>query len=279
MDEATMGSERQSVYLLTWNPKAWPWDYLEEAVEKIDKASRFEDAWSSGTNKSIEPGSRVFLLRQGVEPRGIIGSGIALGKPKPGRHWDKMRAGRGDKGLFVEVSFDTLLNPATGDEPLALSALKVGELARVHWSTQSSGIRVKFGVDELERMWGEHLRLVRPGEGAESGSGLEGALRLGLTRHRARESWLRGAKLQEAKSRGNGRIRCEVPRCGFDFLDVYGEIGRDFAHVHHRKPLSDRTRPSKTTLIDLAIVCANCHAMIHRGGECWPVEAISVNRL
>ena len=95
-------------------------------------------------------------------------------------------------------------------------------------------------------------------------------------RHRARESWLRDAKIQEAKRRGKGQIRCEVPGCGFDFLEAYGEIGRDFAHVHHCKPLGDRTRSSRTSLSDLAIVCANCHAMIHRGGECRSLRGLLV---
>jgi 5-methylcytosine-specific restriction enzyme A len=147
---------------------------------------------------------------------------------------------------LINVSFDALLNPAAGDEPLPLSALKHGELGRVHWSTQASGIQIKFGVDELERLWADHLRVARPGGAAEPESALEGAVRLALTRHRAREAWLRDAKIQEAKSHGNGRIRCEVTGCGFDFLEVYGEIGRDFAHVHHCKPLGDRARPSTT---------------------------------
>ena len=55
--------------------------------------------------------------------------------------------------------------------------------------------------------------------------------------------------------------------CGFDFHEMYGEIGRDYAQVHHLKPLSDRTKPSLTMLSDLAVLCANCHVMVHRGGE------------
>jgi 5-methylcytosine-specific restriction protein A len=30
----------------------------------------------------------------------------------------------------------------------------------------------------------------------------------------------------------------------------------------------------KIFLKDLAIVCANCHAMIHRNGECRPLEGL-----
>lgn len=78
-------------------------------------------------------------------------------------------------------------------------------------------------------------------------------------------------KILAAKIENNGRLVCEVPRCCFDFREKYGEIGEDFAHVHHDVPLAvadDMGR--KTTLKELKIVCANCHAMIHRGGQCRP---------
>jgi predicted HNH restriction endonuclease len=97
---------------------------------------------------------------------------------------------------------------------------------------------------------------------------LEGAERMALVRHRKREQFLRDAKVAEARKLGNGRLKCEVPGCGFDFEAAYGELGRDYAQVHHLKPLGDRTTPSETKLTDLAVVCANCHAMIHRGGKC-----------
>lgn len=56
---------------------------------------------------------------------------------------------------------------------------------------------------------------------------------------------------------------CQI--CGFSFQDVYGDLGRDFCHVHHIEPLGEvggelDIDPRK----DLIPVCANCHAMIHR---------------
>ncbi|WP_429747529.1 HNH endonuclease [Vibrio clamense] len=55
---------------------------------------------------------------------------------------------------------------------------------------------------------------------------------------------------------------CKV--CGFSFLEVYGEIGKGFIHVHHIKPLAGisenyEVKPTK----DLVPVCPNCHAMLH----------------
>jgi 5-methylcytosine-specific restriction enzyme A len=272
-----METEHENAYLLTWNPKSWQWSELEQRVAATDDGQPVEEPWSCGRNRHVEPGSRVFLLRQGLEPKGIIGSGLTLTAPEFGKHWQPERAEQGHQALYVSVLFDRLLNPEMGDEPLPLSALRRGKLATVHWDTHASGIRIKTGVDELERLWEEHLRRVRPPEPEQGATALEGALRTALSRHRARETWLRAAKLQEVLSTG-GRLACEVGGCGFDFFDVYGEIGRDFAHVHHKKPLADRTTPSETKLSDLAIVCANCHAMIHRGGECRAMETLLAKR-
>jgi 5-methylcytosine-specific restriction protein A len=36
-----------------------------------------------------------------------------------------------------------------------------------------------------------------------------------------------------------------------------------FMEVHHIKPLSTLNPGGKTTLDDLALLCANCHRMVH----------------
>jgi len=56
-----------------------------------------------------------------------------------------------------------------------------------------------------------------------------------------------------------GRLDCEV--CGFNFYHHYGEIGRYFAECHHLLPIANGE--STNTLADLAILCSNCHSMIH----------------
>lgn len=58
------------------------------------------------------------------------------------------------------------------------------------------------------------------------------------------------------------RLKCEV--CGFDFQYFYGDRGSDFCEVHHISPLSNTEREVETSLADLAIVCSNCHRMLHR---------------
>src|SRR5690606_4813861 len=60
-----------------------------------------------------------------------------------------------------------------------------------------------------------------------------------------------------------GKLDCEV--CGFDFHEIYGEIGMGFIEAHHRVPLSQIDGETETELKDLALVCSNCHRMLHRG--------------
>lgn len=45
----------------------------------------------------------------------------------------------------------------------------------------------------------------------------------------------------------NGRLCCEVPRCGFDFAKGYGDLGEGYAQIHHLEALGSRDRgPTKT---------------------------------
>ena len=77
----------------------------------------------------------------------------------------------------------------------------------------------------------------------------------------------RDRKLVESKKKSvlkvTGKLECEA--CGFDFEAVYGSIGKDFCEVHHRAPLSLNNGETKTRMKDLAILCSNCHRMVHRG--------------
>lgn len=98
---------------------------------------------------------------------------------------------------------------------------------------------------------------------------LEGELRVRLVRDRFREARLRSAKIARARADDpDNRLRCEVAACRFDFGAVYGALGDGYIQVHHLRPLSIRDEPEYTGLEHLAVVCSNCHAMIHRGGGC-----------
>jgi hypothetical protein len=194
-----------------------------------------------------------------------MAAGWAISHVEEQSHWDEARRRHGETCLAVQVQFERVLNPDL-DEILTLERLRSGSLSSINWATPASGIEIKKGANELEQLWAELMeryRLVGPGDLEDSVGAIEGKERLILVRHRARERWLRDQKIAAAKVAHQGRLPCEV--CGFDFFQTYGEVGRDYAEVHHTAPLGDRTKPSLTRLEDLAIVCANCHVMIHLG--------------
>jgi 5-methylcytosine-specific restriction protein A len=64
-----------------------------------------------------------------------------------------------------------------------------------------------------------------------------------------------------------GKLECEI--CAFDFKRQYGAHGKNFIECHHKEPLSTLSGPEGKTIDDLALVCSNCHRMLHRGSP-WP---------
>jgi hypothetical protein len=105
-------------------------------------------------------------------------------------------------------------------------------------------------------------------------AGLEGEAKRRMILHRKREGWLRDARIAHVKE-NTGRLACEVTGCGFDFEETYGSLGDSYAQVHHIRPLSSQTAPTKTRVVELRVVCANCHAMIHVGGISRSLTAIT----
>ena len=74
------------------------------------------------------------------------------------------------------------------------------------------------------------------------------------------------ALIQAAKA--NSDYCCEACECNFE--ETYGVIGRAYIVAHHLRPIAGG--PSKTSLDDIALVCANCHAMIHTSNPPLRIE-------
>lgn len=99
------------------------------------------------------------------------------------------------------------------------------------------------------------------------------SLRTHLVRERNNE--IVRQKKRYVMHHNHGRLECEV--CGFDFSAIYGALGHSFCEVHHKIPLATKKSPSKTKLNELAIVCSNCHRMLHKGGG--KNEVLSIQKL
>ena len=84
-------------------------------------------------------------------------------------------------------------------------------------------------------------------------SSLEGRKKLVYHLRRERSRGLVETKKASAKS-----LSCEI--CGFNSEETYGI---PYCEAHHIKPLGDYESTAETKLEDLALVCANCHRIIH----------------
>lgn len=83
----------------------------------------------------------------------------------------------------------------------------------------------------------------------------------GIRRRREVTSFLRSGQLvKEAKRRSQGR--CEI--CGLVASSLDREIGDRVLECHHLDPLAERADGKYITTLDrVAIVCANCHRLLH----------------
>lgn len=82
--------------------------------------------------------------------------------------------------------------------------------------------------------------------------------RLRLVTHLQRE---RDERLVRLKKKSSSSLACEI--CGFSFAATYGSSAADYCEAHHLVPLSEVTHTRDTSVDDLAILCVNCHRVIH----------------
>ena len=143
-------------WLITWNPLRWSWDdkysgYLE-MKNQISQTGLSYRTWSCGCNKSIQKGDRIFLIRLGVEPRGIIASGYAATGVFEGPHWDQEKEAAGIKCRRIFIEFDKIQDPIH-DDMIIMDRLK--EISSSYrWSSQASGIEIPSHIsEELEEIW------------------------------------------------------------------------------------------------------------------------------
>ena len=97
----------------------------------------------------------------------------------------------------------------------------------------------------------------------------EGKELLRLHLQRERNQYLITKSKQKFRSEHNGRLYCEI--CGFDFSEVYGDLGIGFIEAHHVKPVSEMLPGETVRIDDIVMLCSNCHSMVHRKKP-WPTR-------
>lgn len=141
----------EAAYLMTWNPASYPLSKMQDLATKLREDGFVEFGWSTGSRKDMELGSRIFLLRQGTEPRGLVGVGEVIGAVTKKTHWDKAKAAEGKVSLIARVRWTALSVDPFIDRTSLVSITGEDKL----WSTQSGGVLVTSEPlrNELEDAW------------------------------------------------------------------------------------------------------------------------------
>jgi hypothetical protein len=139
-----------NAYLFGWNPIKFKWENIDADIKKLKATGELIDNWSVASHKTIRPGDRAYIVRLGVDPKGIFASGTIESEPylasRKGRIYHR-----------INIRIDVLLNPDK-ERILTFDILKTGNLAEQTWAPQASGISIRpHLVDELEGVWLDFL--------------------------------------------------------------------------------------------------------------------------
>jgi hypothetical protein len=202
---------------------------------------------------SAFPGTLVLFQCEGV----IIASAKILKEqtvyPTPNKY-----------GFSGELHFDVntirVFDPPMLGEVLKKIWPRMGRLGQVKWKLDP----IKF--KEFESYLTSKKILSRPKTKAlHSRNSANWKLPEGGTAEVSLEITYRNPALRKMVLADKG-FKCEV--CGEDQTERYGETGKSCVEVHHLRPLSkNKKAPRKVTIKDVAVVCANCHRVIHSSGR------------
>lgn len=254
-------------WIFQGNPKVFDIDdYLARYSQLIYwRAPRYQ--------LDIAIGDRAFIWRAGSES-GVVASGVVVEAPvdaskvlhpealgddlwfaeKPEN--DKPKVGITLDSVRLSTAEGMLLRAVVKDDPL----LQQSTIIRMANATV-------FHLDDAERKRIEELwAIAYEGESEESEpSATEGKVQLRAHRRRERSRFLVKKKLEEFRFL-HGSLHCEV--CALTEVGQYpAALAASIFEVHHTSPLSSAATPRRTTLADLAVLCANCHRAVHATGD------------
>jgi hypothetical protein len=253
---------------MTWifqgNPEKYDIDeYIARSPELV--------YWSVPKFKSeIAVGDRAYIWRSGDEA-GAIASGKIVEAPVPAdqvNHPDALgndlwvHGEPDDQEHKVGIALDAVrLTPPEG--MLSRRVIKVDSLLGASSLIRMPNATV-FRFDDaqsqrMEQLWSH----AQPEDEmlASLTMAVEGHVELVAHRRRERSRLLAATKREIMRAQ-TGSLSCEI--CGLSELTPYPrELAASLFEVHHRIPLAQAATKRRTTLDELALVCANCHRAIH----------------
>ncbi len=145
----------------------------------------------------------------------------------------------------------------------------------VNWDASFIPFRAVLGVDQYTvlPLTKDHLRILHQFESgsarscnvteAEEGEWVRKSIRF----RRRNRSLIEAKRAQCAEN-----MKCEG--CRFSFKKKYGNSVKELLEVHHRNPMAELRGVRVTTLEDLALLCPNCHRVLHWSKPMMTVEAL-----
>jgi len=140
-----------SAYWLTFkpwskaSPRGWPLEDLLNLIRRFEADSEGTcEWWRIASHKTARVGDRVYIFKQGANPRGIFGTGTIVAKPQ--------LTGNAHDGLRYRalIRLDRLVDP---EKAMLLPLGSIADIVPAHLiNTQASGVSVEPAiVPEIER--------------------------------------------------------------------------------------------------------------------------------
>lgn len=250
---------------------AWVFQGNPKIFDIDDYVTRYPELiyWRTPRHQSqIAVGDRAIVWRSGPDA-GAIAIGVVVEAPTPGTAVKHPEALGTDLWRTEEPDPD---EPRTGihlqeirltsSEGFLPRAVVKADTALTATSLISMPNGTVFPLDvaqtnAIERLWGLTSSQSLPALSSAS----EGQRKLMSHYRRERSNSLRLKKLAEVRAL-HGKCVCAL--CGIDDTSKYPrQFGERIFEVHHLSPLATAATPVRTTLDDLAVLCASCHRAVH----------------
>ena len=146
-EQSTNNDEESDVintWLLAWNPKNYDWENVEKpydyntVISNTKKQGAYSDTWRC-VSKNTKTGDRIFIIRLGQNPKGIIATGYAVSDSYIDEYDDGIISN--NKLRIVDICITGFLDYHT--EPLISQDLLKEKFPEQQWSPQGSGISIK----------------------------------------------------------------------------------------------------------------------------------------
>jgi hypothetical protein len=142
--------QASATYLLTWDPKRYPFSNFEKQSHRTAKGRVARFRWNVGDAKVVV-GDHVYLMRHGEDRPGLVGSGTIKSVARKGPHWDPKKP-KGSMARYTDVTWDVLREHPIVPLPELSSRTDEHEL----WTAHGSGFPIPPNLaHRVEVVWGE----------------------------------------------------------------------------------------------------------------------------